>query len=359
MTPDRDNSSVVGIPSGDAGGGFAASVDRERFVAVVEELGLGKREAIDVMEPLAGGVASDIVRVEIGGRTYCLKCALEKLRVKQDWHAPVHRNRSEYAWLQVASSVIPDGAVQLFGRSARAPCFAMEFLDGDDVYLWKSRLLAGQVSLAEARSVGHSLALIQSVSTDPEFSSAGFENRADFHQLRLDPYLNAAAAVHPSVSASLHALVDDLGRADAVLVHGDISPKNIMFRSGRPVFLDAECATMGDASFDIAFCLNHLVLKSIHIPDRRTEFMEAAMALWSSYIAGVSWEAHDALEARVCALLPALMLARIDGKSPVEYLHSRNRQRVRRVALTHIRCGLTDMASLVSSLNRQLDNNTS
>ena len=38
-------------------------------------------------------------------------------------------------------------------------------------------------------------------------------------------------------------------------------------------------------------------------------------------------------EARTAALLPCLLLARIDGKSPVEYLDERNRGRVRRLAL--------------------------
>ena len=40
----------------------------------------------------------------------------------------------------------------------------------------------------------------------------------------------------------------------------------------------------------------------------------------SSYLAHARWEPRATLEARIAHLLPALLLARIDGKSPVEYL---------------------------------------
>jgi enolase len=41
-----------------------------------------------------------------------------------------------------------------------------------------------------------------------------------------------------------------------------------------------------------------------------------------AYLAGVDWEPAAALEQRAAHLLPALSLARVDGKSPVEYLTS-------------------------------------
>jgi hypothetical protein len=99
------------------------------------------------------------------------------------------------------------------------------------------------------------------------------------------------------------------------------------------VLLDAECAWWGDPAFDVAFCLNHLLLKCLWTPRARTGFLLCFDAFATAYLAGVNWEAPDALERRAAALLPGLFLARIDGKSPVEYIIAESdKNRVRRVA---------------------------
>ena len=101
-----------------------------------------------------------------------------------------------------------------------------------------------------------------------------------------------------------------------------MSVQNILFRESGPIILDAECATMGDASFDLAFCINHLILKAVHLPHIRVALLHRINAFWNAYALYVKWEAASAIEERVCKLLPALMLARVDGKSPVEYLNA-------------------------------------
>ncbi len=133
-------------------------------------------------------------------------------------------------------------------------------------------------------------------------------------------------------------------------MHGDVSPKNVLFRGEVPVLLDAECATMGDASFDVAFCLNHLVLKAVRLRQARAALMRSAHALWKAYARHVEWESTSLLETRVCALLPALMLARIDGKSPVEYLDDAERSRVRGIAAPLIRRPPSRLTELLPAL---------
>ena len=103
-------------------------------------------------------------------------------------------------------------------------------------------------------------------------------------------------------------------------MHGDVSPKNILVGPKGPVLLDAECAWYGDPAFDIAFCLNHLLLKRLPRPERARELRVAFLAFVDAYFGAVSFEPRDGLEARAAQLLPALFLARVDGKSPVEYL---------------------------------------
>ena len=293
---------------------------KDRCRHLIVELGLGDAENIGPVEPLTGGVASDIARVRLNERDICIKFALPKLKVVEDWQAPVHRNAAEYAWLQVATGLFPGSGVKLLGRSETQHGFAMEYIAGADVYLWKAALLAKEHDRGEARAVGDILGRIHAASTRSDFNSAPFHNRDDFRSLRIDPYLSFPAGRHPDLATELNALARELHDSDQVLVHGDVSPKNILFRAGAPILLDSECATMGDASFDPSFCLNHLILKAVHLPEPRLRLLTNVVDFWRGYATHVNWESPDTLETRICRLVPALMLARVDGKSPVEYL---------------------------------------
>lgn len=306
------------------------------------------------VRPLTGGVASDIAVVALPGREVVVKFALPKLRVAADWEAPVHRNGAEYAWLRFAHATCPDNAPALLGRSERLQGFAMEYLRGDHVYLWKARLLEGHAPAGEAAKVGRLLGRLHAASTEPGIDRSPFENREDFRTLRLEPYLGFTATRHPALAAPLGHLAEALYAADNVVIHGDVSPKNILIRDGTPVLLDAECATLGDPCFDVAFCLNHLILKAFHLPQNRSLLLGEVRNLWESYAPFVAWEAPGALERRVAALLPALMLARIDGKSPVEYLSEATRVRVREVSIPLVAAPPPDLAGLVDSFERKV-----
>ena len=326
----------------------------QRCCALVEELGLGAAGDVTEVVPLTGGVASDIAMVALADRRICVKFALPKLKVAADWHAPVHRNATEYAWLKVAAEQVPDSAVQLFGRSEAQHGFAMEFLDGADVYLWKSALLDEAPDQGEAARVADMVGRIHAASAEVGFDRAPFQNRDDFHALRIEPYLTYTAGQHPDLGPQITALADMLYDSGQVLVHGDVSPKNILLRPRGPVILDAECATMGDASFDPAFCLNHLVLKAAQLPGSRDRLLADVSRFRAAYAPHVTWEAPEVLEARICRLLPALMLARVDGKSPVEYLDETTRAQVRRIAIALIRDPSDRLDDLVARIATEL-----
>lgn len=108
-------------------------------------------------------------------------------------------------------------------------------------------------------------------------------------------------------------------------MHGDVSPKNILIGPRGPVFLDAEGAWYGDPAFDVAFCLNHIVLKALVRADMASDLSRAFSKLCGAYFSQADWEARDGLEQRVGRLLPALMLARIDGKSRWNIRATRNK----------------------------------
>jgi aminoglycoside phosphotransferase (APT) family kinase protein len=282
---------------------------------------------------LTGGVSSDIWRVDRARGPVCVKRALPKLRVEQDWFAPVERNAYEAAWMRRAAAVAPDAVPQLLGQDDAAGVLVMAYLDPADHRLWKSDLRAGHADPDVARAVGNRLGRIHAATANDSTGAAAFATDRIFYDIRLEPYLVASARAHPDRAAALHALVETTARTKRALVHGDVSPKNILIGPRGPIFLDAECAWYGDPAFDLAFCLNHLLLKCLWTPHAAAGFLRCFDVLAKAYLAGVGWEPHGTLETRTARLLPGLLLARVDGKSPVEYLSAEaDKERVRRVA---------------------------
>jgi len=272
------------------------------------------------LTPLSGGVSSDIYRADLPQGVVCVKRALPQLKVTATWNVPVERNRYEAEWLRVAGGIVPAAAPALIAEDRASGTFAMAWLPPERYPVWKSLLMQGELDTSTARHVGDVFGRIHAATADRPDVAARFPTDALFHALRLDPYLLTAARAHPDRARPLLHLVEVTAATRRVLVHGDASPKNILVGPDGPVVVDAECAWFGDPAFDLAFLLNHLVLKSALHPDRAARYRAMGAALVDGYRAHVAWEPWDSLEARAAALLPGLMLARIDGKSPVEYL---------------------------------------
>jgi aminoglycoside phosphotransferase (APT) family kinase protein len=283
-------------------------------------------------EPLSGGVSSDIWRVALKSGTVCVKRALPRLRVSQLWEAPVARNGYEYEWFRIAHRAAPDAVPKVLFRGEDA--FVMEYLEPALHPVWKEELRQGRADPAFAAHVGRTLAAIHTATAGREDIARLFPTDAIFYAIRLEPYLAASGRAHPDLRERLDVLAQRTERTKACLVHGDVSPKNILCGPRGPVFLDAECAWYGDPAFDLAFCLNHLLLKCLWVPASRNEFLGCFDTLYCAYLKEALVEAaFDGIEARTASLLPALLLARVDGKSPVEYLTQESqRQAVRRVA---------------------------
>ncbi|WP_406464862.1 aminoglycoside phosphotransferase family protein [Streptomyces sp. NBC_01622] len=300
--------------------------------------------------PLAGGVSSDLWRVDLPGRSLCVKRALAKLKVAADWQAPVSRNAYEWAWMRFASRHRPDSVPDLLAHDPEAGLFAMAFLPPEHYPVWKAQLLDGGVCVATAAAVGELLGALHAASAGDAALAAEFATDDNFLALRVEPYLLATAAAHPALGAILQGLADRTATTHLALVHGDVSPKNILVGPSGPVLLDAECAWYGDPSFDLAFCVNHLLLKSLVMPGHRAELLRSARVLTEEYVRCVTWEPRPTLEARAASLLPALLLARVDGKSPVEYLtDDRHRLFVRTAASALLRGPAATVADVLDA----------
>jgi aminoglycoside phosphotransferase (APT) family kinase protein len=294
----------------------------EAVLRLLRDAGLVSRNETPPFTPLSGGVSSEIWKV--GG--VCVKRALPRLRVAQRWEAPIERNRYERLWLEAARAAAPGAAPRILAADDAAGLFAMEYVHSP---AWKELLREGTAEPRFAAEVGRTLAAIHTATAGRADVAARFATDAIFHAIRLEPYLVSTGKAHRELEERFRFLTERTAKTKACLVHGDVSPKNILVGAHGPVFLDAECAWYGDPAFDLAFCLNHLLLKCLWVPARREGFLQCFDALAAAYLKGTSF---PDLEERVASLLPALLLARVDGKSPVEYLTEENKRFVRAVA---------------------------
>jgi aminoglycoside phosphotransferase (APT) family kinase protein len=305
----------------------------QAFRPALERMGLVAPGEPVALEPLTGGVSSDIFKVITPRGAACIKRALPKLKVAADWQAPVERNRWEVEWMRVVSAIEPDAVPSILGDDATEGLFAMAFLDAEHHPVWKAQLRDGIIDPGAAREVGRRLARIHATTAADPSMPERFATDHIFVPIRLEPYLAATARAHPELAASLQRLIDTTLSNKRALVHGDVSPKNILVGPRGPVFLDSECAWFGDPAFDLAFCLNHLLLKCLWRPQWWPRYLDCFAALHGTYLGRVTWEPREALESRIAHLLPGLFLARVDGKSPVEYITTdTDRDKVRRVA---------------------------
>ena len=290
------------------------------LAASLRELNLLGRQSF-VATPISGGVSCDVFLFEMNGRDpLVVKQALPKLKVEADWRAPVTRAETEVAWIALARSLDARIAPQVIAQDTRRHLFVMSYLPKSSYPVWKEELAAGQVDVEFAAQVGCWLARIHASTAGVREVANSFHDKSQFFALRLEPYLARAATNNPDVSAPLGNLIDQIGKSQIALMQGDISPKNILHGPETPVFLDAETACYGDPAFDLAFCLNHLLLKCVWHPEHRRKYADAFRTLARSYASTVTWEPFVDLDHRAANILAALLLARIDGKSPVEYL---------------------------------------
>jgi len=307
--------------------------------------------------PLTGGVSSDIVLVESSKGQVVVKTALEKLRVKDDWFADVSRNRVEQAFFEYAAPIIPESVPRILGGGDG--WFAMEYLG--DMPNWKTALLTGDADESTAQLAGNVLGRLHAASWLDDAARTRFDTLPNFHALRIEPYLLTTANRVPEVADLLRTEAARLAETKLALVHGDYSPKNLLVGPQRLIVLDAECAWFGDPAFDTAFLLTHLHLKALLHP----QAIQLVPAFWSAYLAafesprerpGVrrssgAFESPSAseklqragalqdavaLEQRTVKLLLCLLLARVHGKSPVEYLTDAQHAFITRFVLTHL-----------------------
>jgi 5-methylthioribose kinase len=268
---------------------------------------------------LGGGVSNTVLLIEGDGQRFILKQALGKLRVQDDWFSDRGRIFRESAALAWAAPHLPDGSVpRILFEDRENFLFAMIAAPAH-AQTWKSLLLSGEFDAGAAERIARMLAAMVRASWCDAESERLFGDQTVFDQLRLDPYYRTTAARHPDLAPHFDRLMRESSARRVSVVHGDWSPKNFLVSAGTVMAIDFEVVHFGDPAFDTAFLLNHLLLKSFYRPQWSGELTRLALRFWEVYQAGIPADC-DWIKAATLAHLGCLLLARIDGKSPAEYL---------------------------------------
>jgi aminoglycoside phosphotransferase (APT) family kinase protein len=307
-----------------------------RYLRETGRIGSGEEP---ILKKLSGGISNKTVWVQRSrGPAWVMKQALPKLRVQSDWFSDPARINIEANGLRYLPRVAPKGSITpLIFQDSAQNLLAMEAVP-EPHQNWKQQLLCATVQkeffsqFAELLGSIHRESFRLRHELEPIFAEKRF-----FQTLRLEPYYEYSAVVVPQAGAFLKELVAwTLNRSDT-LVHGDYSPKNVLVYDQRLVLLDHEVLHFGDPAFDIGFSLTHFLGKALHVREQRLALIEGARWYWSHYldeIRGLPWVAD--LELRAAKHTMACVLARVCGRSPLEYLRAEERLIQRQIALEMI-----------------------
>lgn len=266
--------------------------------------------------PLEGGVASDVRVIAGANGPEVVKKALPKLKVAADWFSDPARSATEVAAIRSFAELLGPAVVpEILWVKPEQNTFAMRLVDSR-LRNWKQDLLAGHINKLTGARLGELLGQLHTRSAGSASIRALFGDRTYFHQLRVEPFFLRTAARQPALRDRILATVDGMEGRCCALVHGDFSPKNILADGADVVILDFEVAHWGDPRFDVAFCLAHLTLKAL----RRGAPERAMFALMRDFLTAYRRHGPAVLDDALVKITACLMLARLEGSSPVDYI---------------------------------------
>jgi 5-methylthioribose kinase len=270
---------------------------------------------------LGGGVSNTVLLAEWPGDSIVLKQPLKRLRVVDDWEIDVGRVFNERDAICFLSELLPHGHVPEV-RFSDEENFVIALSRADaSARSWKEHLLRGEVNPQVARRAGALLVRMHYLAASHAQQLARFSQQEIFVQARINPYFHTAAAKHSDLKGVISEVIDRLIATKVTLIHGDFSPKNLLIQPDAPLMMiDLEIVHYGDPAFDVSFCLAHLILKAIQFRRQTTQLLAAARVFWHVYCHDVKIMNLEELETTTVRQLGCMLLARIDGKSKVEYI---------------------------------------
>ena len=286
---------------------FVLELDEKAAPAYVAER-LGIDIATITATSLGGGISNHVVLIETPEQRFVLKQSLAKLRVEEDWFSDRNRIFRESASLRKLSPLLPPGTLpEILFEDRDQFAYAMTAAPASAA-TWKTKLMHGSVDTATAEQVARIQASIMRVSWQSPEWEREFGDQTAFEQLRLNPYYEITAERHPDLGPHFVRVIERCRTNRCCLVHGDWSPKNMMVDGAAVMAIDFEVIHYGDPSFDCAFLLNHLLLKSFHRPQWAALYQRAARKLLAHPLAGgcrarAGWKRQPCNSFRCCCWL--------------------------------------------------------
>jgi 5-methylthioribose kinase len=309
---------------------------------------IASEESVNVRE-LSGGVSNIVLLVSDsnGEPRFVIKQVREQLRVPDPWFCSIERIWREVEVLEICHKALTasdNGSQPSDDPAVSVP--TVLFCDRDNYLyamtaaprheVWKSQLLRGKTDLRTASACGRLLGTIHAATWQQPHVAQALSDRSFFDALRLDPYYRHVANQHADLAPIMQALIDSLTSHPRCLVHGDFSPKNILVHADGLTLIDFEVGHFGDPGFDLGFFLSHLVLKAIRAGDQCHDYLQLTDSFWARYrerLLPTSGENEfTTLVERGIANAAGCLMARVDGKSRVDYLDAAAQETVRRLA---------------------------
>jgi len=263
---------------------------------------------------LSGGVSSAVFLIETPNQRFVLKQARAKLDVIDKWYANPRRTRSEAVALEILGRITPDNVPKLLDYDESRNVVAITAAPSA-WHPWKEVLLNGNCDPRVGRRLGSVLARWHSATWDQPLQRY-LEDDENFRELRLRPYFYTTAERRPDLAQRIHYFANEWSRRRRCLISGDFSPKNVLVGHDGLWVIDFEVACYGDPHFDVAFLLTHLLLKAVHLPIMSESLHECCTGFLDAYARTIPFEDPSYLY----GLVGCLLLARVLGSSPVEYL---------------------------------------
>jgi 5-methylthioribose kinase len=310
------------------------------------------------LEKLAGGVSNRTVKLAwADGHGWVLKQALSKLRVNVDWFSSPERIAVEARALRWLNRSAPSGTTPAFVfEDMENHLLGMEAIPAGHEN-WKSVLLSGKIVCDHFEQFGLLLGTIHRRSSACQSEVAReFADTTYFENLRLEPYYLYTGQIITAAAEFLNALSRETLEHKDCLVHGDFSPKNTLIYQGKLILLDYEVVHFGDPAFDVGFALTHFLSKALHLPRVRDRLASAAELFWQVYydeVMQIDWA--KAVEPRVVRHTLGCLLARVAGKSPLEYLTPWERARQHNMVLSLMRKPPGSVSDLIAEFIRKIE----
>ena len=249
-----------------------------------------------------------VMRADLGWGTVCVKHAAAAPGTV-DGSNCIERVDAEVRWLKLAQSTVPGCTPTVLGSLPSGGWLALEYLDASEFPAWQRRLASGRVEPWIAAELGHLLGRLHAATAQSAAVAQHLAQRAVFHALRIAPAFERVAAADPDCALALQRIEARLSATRVALVHGDLTPENILCGPRGPVLVDADCAHYGDPAVDVATLLAALWVRMATHCRLRAEYTACWDAFHRSYAAHVTWEMPERAGARAAALIPAFGLA--------------------------------------------------